>query len=345
MGEKYENLMMISECLYNLYEDGIELSAAFEILEDIHLSKKYKESIKTIRNKILVGFSISEGFRLFPKLYPKFFTETICVGENTGELTKVLKALNKYYSTRFRIRKEVINAMIYPILILTSMVIVFIILFFIVIPNMYGVIASMNKEVSPFITHMYNLNKWILNNKLVFVTGLVSWIIAFTILLIYIKEKRNKKINIIFLKIKVIKEYCEYIFILILSIIVKSSIPILSGIQFSMEASGNSIVDLELKNLYSNLIKGLDLTDCLSKNILLSKYGLSMIAIGENSGSLSNSLNSLENRLEKNLQGKIKKLISLASPVFILIMAAVILFFIYVLIVPIMNSIYSGYSQ
>ncbi|MDD6795280.1 MAG: type II secretion system F family protein [Clostridiaceae bacterium] len=342
MNEKYENLMIISESLGNLYEDGIQFSNAFEIMSEIHLSNKYKQSMKIIRNKILQGFSLSEAFSIFPKLYPKFFVGIIAIGENTGELSKILESLHKYYTIRYGMRKEISNALFYPIFICISMFIVFLIIFFIVIPSMYETIKSINKTISPVLETFYAISKWIVNNKFISLIALVSWITAIILIFKYLKKLMNMENSKLMLSIRVIREYYEYIFILILSIIMESSIPLIKGLDLSMNSNSHNLINKELLILNQNILRGMDLSSSLIENKFLSKYSLSLISIGENSGDLTKSLVSLENRLQKRLQDKIKKLTALVTPIFIAFMSVIVFIFIYVLIVPIINSMYSG---
>ena len=69
-----------------------------------------------------------------------------------------------------------------------------------------------------------------------------------------------------------------------------------------------------------------------------------MITLGENSGSLEAVVKKLEKRLERSMEEKLKKIITMITPIFIGGMAVVVFIFIYILVIPIMDVMYSGYK-
>ena len=87
----FNDISIICENLANLYEDGIQITKAIELLNDFPLKKNYKESLKIIRDEIEYGESLGESFSRFKALYPIFLIGMISIGEKTGKLTYILK--------------------------------------------------------------------------------------------------------------------------------------------------------------------------------------------------------------------------------------------------------------
>ena len=217
MKSSYKELGLISENLGILYEDGIEISLALELLSELPLSKDYKLSIGRIRDFILNGGSLADGFRLYPNLYPDFFVGIVSIGENSGELTKVLLSLSKYYGKLGRVKKEIISALIYPSFLIISMIALGIFLIFVLIPNFYEEFSSFGGNIPGSIEFIYLSKKHLIEEPILSIIWVLSWGIAIPLILLRALIKKIRKSYLI-LKVRIIREIYEYIFILILLI-------------------------------------------------------------------------------------------------------------------------------
>jgi type IV pilus assembly protein PilC len=342
MKAHFDNLSLIAENLGALYEDGINIGNAFELMEELSLRKDYKKSIKEINNEVLKGNSLGKSFNEYSHLYPPFFVGIISVGENSGELTKILNSLSKYYGQSNKIKKEVKSALIYPAFIAIALISLMILLVFIIIPSMYDTFKGLNMAMPSIIETIYYASKWMGQNILVCLIGLICYPIVFVIL-IKLSNIENRHIGYkAILKFKIIREYYEYLFILLMFVILSSGISLVKGIEMCVGATGKQIIEDELIYINNEILKGRSLSKALN-NRFLSKYSISMITLGENSGSLDAVVKKLESRLERNLEDKLKKIITMITPVFIGVMAVVVFIFIYILVIPIIDVMYSGY--
>lgn len=339
----FDNLCIIAENLGALYEDGITIGNVFELMEELPLRKDYKRSIKEINNQVLKGNSLGKSFNEQSPLYPTFFVGIISVGENSGELTKTLNSLSKYYGQSNKVTKELKAALIYPAFIGVSLILLMILLFFILIPNMYDTFKGLNISMPSTIENIYYVSKWMGENILICLIGLICYPLVILILIKFAKiENRNFGYKIL-LKFKIIREYYEYIFILLISVVLNSGISLVKGIELCIGSTGKQVIEDRLIYINTELLKGGELSKSLD-NGFLSKYSLSMITLGENSGSLDEVIKRLETRLEKSMEEKLKKITTMITPVFIGVMALVVFIFIYILVVPIMDVMYSGYK-
>lgn len=343
MKAHFDNLCIIAENLGTLYEDGITIGNAFELLEELPLRKDYKRSIKEINNEVLKGNSLGKSFNEHSLLYPSFFVGIISVGENSGELTKTLNSLSKYYGQSNKVKKELKAALIYPAFIGVSLILLMVLLFFILIPNMYDTFKGLNISMPSIVETIYYGSKWMGENILMCLIGLICYpIVIFILIKLSNIANRNVRYKIL-LKFKIIREYYEYIFILLISVVLSSGISLVKGLEMCIGSTGKQVIEDRLIYINTELLKGGELSKSLN-NGFLSKYSLSMITLGENSGSLEDVVKRLETRLEKSMEEKLKKIITMITPIFIGVMSVVLFIFIYILVIPIMDVMYSGYK-
>ena len=338
---RYKELSIISENLGSLYEDGLEIDMSFSLLQEIPLSSKYRDSLKYIRKSILKGESLADSFEKYNDLYPEFFVGLIRVGENSGNLGEVLISISKFYSKQEKIKSEIIGALIYPVFLIGALFLLSVFLVFFIVPNFYNIFSNNIEEIPDAIQFINSIRISFMDNPISMILFIICWGIIIPIILI--KSINSKEfIDCISLKFKIIRDVYEYVLILILSIIFKSSIPINLGIELAISSVGIVAFKKELKRVNERILKGEELSIALSEILFVSKYTLSVITVAEKSGSLEESLNKLEKKLEYNIKKSFDRNVKLVQPTITIGMAIGVSLFIIIFILPMFDMIYSG---
>ena len=342
MKESAKELALISENISLLYEDGIELSTIFDLLLELPISKRYKKSLINIKEDVLEGSTLYEAFDKHKNLYPDFFTGVINLGESSGELAKSLMSLSDYYSSIYNLKRNVVSTLIYPVLVMSALILFMIFSFFLIIPNLYEAFSSVNDK-GGMIKNIYLLNRWIVNKPIVSSVFVVSWGISLILLIKFFKSK--DKIFGILLKIDVVKKYYEYIFVLIFSVIINSGTSLAASMNICIKSSNIDVIKKEFIDINKEVMMGNAISVSMKKSNFISKYTYSMVVLGEKSGSIDNVILKLEKRLKKNVIEKINKSVSYITPISIGVLAITIVIFIFLFIVPMLDMMYSGALQ
>ncbi|MGL4569712.1 MAG: type II secretion system F family protein [Clostridium sp.] len=334
----YKDISIICDNLANLYEDGIQITKAIELLDDFPLKKQYKESIRIIRDEIERGETLGESFSNFEFLYPKFLTGMISIGEKTGRLTFILKEMGLYYKRKDTMRKEIINASIYPIFLTFAMILISIFFFLFIIPELQDVYSSMESEIPNITRNLLGVSKWINENPFKAFLYIGIWGVVLPIIIL--KPYLKKILKIILSKVNIIKDINEYEMILLIKVIVSSGINISLALKYCEEDSSNEIYS----RLNEGIIKGELLSKVIEDVILPSKYTIAMIKLGEESGSLDERLNSLTEVLSVRCNERFKKVSALLQPSIIIIMSFMVVAFLGIFVLPMFDGMYGGIS-
>lgn len=341
MKVKYEDLSTISEALGNLYEDGISIRDGVLLVSDMPLRKEYKESLQGINTLLMKGEALSVALAHYKEIYPGLFIGLVRIGENSGRLGETLLRLHEFYKRLWKIKREVINSLIYPAFLIVAIITMVFFLLFYLLPTFYESFMSSGGAPTGIVNSFYNLYLLYKNNFSLFITYLLSYggiiIILCTFLYKYLINGTE-----LFYKFKVFREVREYIFLLIISLIVNSGISLPVGISFCLECNDLNKYEEGLKEISNKVLCGKELSDALSLLPFISKYSLSMIKLGEGSGSLPNRLNKVISRLDSKTKESMKKLLSLIQPSLILVMALVVVFIICIFVLPMFDMIYGG---
>ncbi|MDY4079628.1 MAG: type II secretion system F family protein [Clostridium sp.] len=338
MKKSYKSISIICENLSELYKDGIDISMAVTLLEDVPLELPYKNSIKDIGLYVSKGETIHEAFSHYKKIYPEFFLGIIKLGENSGKIDKVLEALGKYYKKQYEIIKKVKDSLVYPIMILFLLIILMLALVFVILPIFYESLNNLGSEMPKRIKNIYLFQKYVKENIFISLTFLCSFIISIFIIFGILKSKIN--VFNILIKFKLIREVMEYIFILIMTVILESGMPLSYGLELCESSMELEIFKKELKRINKDIFNGKELNQSLKECKFISKYSLSMIKLGEDSGSMEERIEMLQRGLEKNVYRNIEKTLVFFQPAMLLVMALIITSFIGYFLLPLIDILY-----
>ena len=330
-------IILISENLLNLYVQGIPLIKSLDLLAELNLNKHYKKSIEGIREELICGESLSDAFSKFPKLYPKFFIGILKIGENSGNIPKALKNIVKYYSEINNFNKEIKKIMIYPSFLVISLIVSSGLIFFLFIPKIYKMISSINSNVPENIKIAYKIVSEFYKNPFLNLSYIIFWGIFPTFVVIYILLTNNIIQNII-CKTKAVKKQYEYLMILIMFIGISSGKAIGNSLSLCIDSTEYKNLKYQLSKVYGDIINGQQLYVAISKNCDFSKYSLSLIKIGEESGNLVEALEKLEDSLAKKRRDKMRYYLSFIEPVIIITIALFMSVFLIVFVIPIFDS-------
>lgn len=339
MLRSYKNLSLISENLGILYGNGLSIILAIELLGELPLNKHYKESIMNIRDRVSKGDSLCKAFGIYPMLYPMFFTGLIALGERSGELSKVLKSLSNYYSKRRKIQSEITTAMIYPSFLVFIIFVMVIFMIFGLIPSLYSAVKSINSNLPFIIEKLYAFRGMIINNTIPTILYFISYGIMLPIIIRrFLKGKI--KITPIILKLKIVKEFYEYLLILNLSIILNSGIEISSSLEHCANNTEQLVLRDELYRVNSEILLGSELSKSLEKNKFISKQSIAIIKIGEAGGSLASIVQKIEEGLEESITSNINKLTMKIQPILTIMSAAMVGAFLLIFVMPVFTMMY-----
>lgn len=334
----YNDLILISGNIAVLYKEGISMLLIMDLLNELPLTKYYKASINNFKGLILEGKSLEECFKSFDKLYPDFFIGMVSMGERSGNLYKVLKGLELYCNKIIFIKNTIKSVLSYPVLVFISIISLFVFLVLFTIPMLYDFFISLGTEVPLICKLSYNLSNYIKANPFVSISYVIN--IGILLPLFLYKYYFNKTLSLLVNKISIYKDFMEYIFILLLSIILKSGVNLSQGLMYATKSFKIKALKERFSFLNSSILNGESISFSLEKENKYSKYTVSIIKLGEEGGSIDDRLESLSIYLEKKLITKINKWISLLQPASIIFMGGFVIIFLVIFILPLFSAMY-----
>lgn len=151
--------------LATLSASGIPMVRALTILEGQARPGPFKDVLGDLVEDVSSGTPLSEAMAKHPRAFDPLYSSMVRAGESGGVLDKVLERLAQYRERAAEMRSKIVNAMIYPFIIVlvavtvVSLVIVFVIPRFRLIFDSFGVelpgLTQALLDVSSFFVHYW----------------------------------------------------------------------------------------------------------------------------------------------------------------------------------------------
>lgn len=332
-----EVLGLICGNIAEMYKDGVNIDYAIEIIYDVVFDNAYKESLSLVLKYIKEGRTLSESFKEIEDLYPPFFIGMISLGENSGNLYKILMTLKIYYEKSVFIKKEIKKATSYPKLVLISFIIFILAFLSFVIPNFNNIYDLIGMTPSKSYLIMYKYSEVINKDIVSFALYFIVYIIIIPIILF---KYCIKKISIDkLIGINLIKKYFEYRMLLVLFIITNSKLNISYGLSICENSMESVYIKKKLREINHMIANGNTLYESAKCINIFSKYTLAIIKIREEAGNIEDGLNELCNKLQENIVKKINEYLALIQPILIISLSILISIFLIVFVLPIFEGV------
>lgn len=334
LGEK----MLFTKNLSVMIESGIALPRALKILASQIKHIYFKNSILQIEQDVEKGSTLVNALSKHPRVFNKFYISMIKIGEISGNLEHVLNIIAKQMKKEHQLISKVRGAMIYPALILITLIGIGIGMLVFVVPKLTQIFADMQAEL-PWSTRFFlAFSSNIRIYGLYLILGILIVIIAFYLyyrcasgkklfhkLLLYspFLGKMSQRINITRLAGN-------------LSSLLESGVSLVDALKTLKGVLRNKIYSLSLEDISQKVQKGESLSKALgSYPRLYSLLLIQMTEVGEETGTVSKTLSRLAEFYQAEIDETMKNISSIIEPVLMLIIGGAVGFFALSMISPI----------
>ncbi len=140
-------LTLFSQELIALLGAGLSLVEALETLREKERHADVKQIFELILGKLRDGRTFSSSLEHLPSSFPALYVATIRASEKTGDLREALSRYIAYQVQLEQVRKKLVSASIYPVVLLVVGGLVMLFLMMYVVPKFSRIYAEAGKEL------------------------------------------------------------------------------------------------------------------------------------------------------------------------------------------------------
>jgi len=308
---------------------GVPVVEGFDIL--------IKDSEKPYLKKVLIeikeimerGEPLAAGFAAFPKDFSPVFIGLVQAGENTGNLDETLQEIVVQQQREYKLKSKVRSAMIYPAILLLTSIFIIIILVTFILPRITVAFAQSNVEL-PFITRIViGVSSVFSQSPLLTILGFFVFMGLGAFLTIWSPASVKTVMEKILMRIPLISKMMRQLalarFAGILSGLLGAGLPATEALKITGASIGNETYRKKLAESLEAIKRGTSIADSLREDTRLFPHILiSMVAVGEKSGTLDETLGSLGEFYEEEVDRLVENLLSLLEPLLLLVMGLIV---------------------
>jgi len=314
--------------LSTILSSGIPITDGLADLAKASEHVKLQAIIEDILASINAGSSLSAAFERHPKVFDTLYVSIVRAGETSGSLDRVLSDLAVFLEWKADLRRDVIQAMIYPAMVLTAISGLVILLATVVFPQFATVLNQSKGTPIPlptqilfFLSTVFRLYWWVM---------LTVLIVAVASFWMWVRTPRGRAwFDAFKLKLPVfgnltrdiaLSRFCHFF-----QILFSAGVDISQTLTIVEALVGNHVLAEATREVRNEIRAGNSISQSLAATGRFPTMVVRMFHIGESSGQLVGSLEKACRYYDKEIPATIKRVFSIMEPVLYIFLAFIVL--------------------
>ncbi|MBE9537041.1 MAG: type II secretion system F family protein [Proteobacteria bacterium] len=334
---KTSEFIVFNQELSALLKAGLTVVSSLETLAEKEENSYFREVLEGVTIAVKEGADLSEAMSKTSTLFTGLYTASISAGEKSGDLVTNITRYIRYIKRVEELKKKVISASIYPVILLfVALFVVFFLLLY-VVPSFSQIFLDSGAEL-PLPTVILITITGFLKDNIAFIGGAL---LGLSIFFISTKNTDRAKRTMDHIKVsapwvgETVKRYAVAKFSRTLSTILKSGTPLTSALQLAAGTLDNSVLEEKILATAERVKTGESLAGAMEETGIMPSTALKMILVGESSGSLDSMFENIAELFEEEVDRKINVLTTIIEPVLMLGMGLVVALIVVAMYLPI----------
>ena len=304
---------------------GMALYDGMEALANAAQGSAEAELYKSVSDAVTETGSLYEALKSDGR-WPAYLTEMAAIGERTGRLEEVMNGLAEYYEREGRIRRAIVSAITYPVVLGVMMLMIVLVMILMVLPVFRRVLGSMGVAMTASGEMMMNIGTNVGWCVLVLVGIVVICVLACVILMR--TNAREKTLN--FLKgifpplNRIIGRLSASRTASVLSMMLSGGFPLEEALQMVPSVLPDASAAAEVKAIREKMEDGTSFADAVSQSRLFDPLHSRMIRMGVEAGREDQVMVKIAATYEEEVEDGIAGLVSIIEPSLVALLSIVI---------------------
>ena len=333
-----EDFLVFNQQFNTMIKAGLPILKALDLLSERAASPKLRPLLMEVRQRVRDGELLSEALDQQGS-FPKVYTTTVLAGEKSGDLPGVLEHYIAYQRVSTGLRKKLVGAIIYPIfLIVTAILIVSYIVTY-VIPQFAKLYQDM-QVVLPLPTRI------MVAIAVEFRPYVIAAVVALALFVIGVflwsrTDVGSVAVDRVRLRLPYIGEtWVKFQVAQVmrtLSTLITGGTPLVQALNTTADAATSRLIADGIRQAGQSVREGQSLRHALEGTHVFPELALEMVEVGEASGALPAMLVSVADFYEDDVNTRVSRAISFVEPAILVFMAVIVLFILISLYLPIFS--------
>lgn len=308
--EREEICLSFLEKLEELSGSGLSSGDAIKVMATRIREPRMQGICQKCWKDLREGKGLSQSLRSMNQIFDASITAILEVGEATGNLSNVLSSARDLMANRIQVRKEFINGMIYPAMMVVIVILVFLFGLFYIIPKIDTMMSNMGSQLSLSVRLLLvgaQVSLYLL--PVIAVGGVAA---AVSIGRWRKTEEGLYRTDEFLLKIPVYRdilmdsEICRLTNLA--AILFRNGVETTEALRLMERSLVNAVLKSRLHQARQMIKEGVPFSAALSRAELLPDMDTDILEVGENTGNLAESFQSIYRNRKRRLTESLQRL-------------------------------------
>lgn len=314
-------ILLFSQELLVLLDAGLSLVEAIETLVQKERRGDLRALLERVLGALRQGKPFSSALEQFPSAFPALYVATVRAAETTSALVPALQRFVAYQSQLDATKKRVVNASIYPLLLIGVGGLVSLFLLFYVVPRFGRIYEDRSAELPMFSRALLHWGQFAENHGAWSFAALAALIGA----AVYLARRPAVQAMLadglwrVPMLGEQLKLYQLARFYRTIGMLLKGGVPLVSALGTGA-ALLHPILRVRLARASRSISEGRSVSECLEANGLTTPVALRMLLVGERSGNMGEMMDRIASFHDEEIHRWVEWFTRLFEPI---LMAAI----------------------
>jgi len=340
-GVKSKHLTQFTRQLSTLVDAGLPIVRSVRILENQLRPGVLKNALMDVSDDIEGGATFSEALAKHTKVFDRLYCNMVKAGEAGGVLDVILQRLADFKEKSERLKRRIIGAMIYPVVVISIAGLILTGIMIFIIPSFKEMFDDFKVELPQMTKTLIAISNWLRYNYLFLL--LVPVIVFVAVKLIRRNRGGRYVVDLIKMRLpifgQIINKSAVSRFSRTLGTLIQSSVPILEALNIVRDTTGNEVLARAISNVHDSIREGETVAEPLRQSRVCDEMVVNMVDVGEQTGDLDKMLIKVADAYDEDVDNLVNSMVSLLEPLLIVFLGGAVGFIVISLFLPLVRLI------
>ncbi len=267
--------------LASITESGIPMVGGLKAVRDQTENAQLRNAIGRIVNRVEGGRGLAESLDAEPETFPDIYVKTVAAGEAAAKVPEVLEAIARYMEQEAETRSQVRSALLYPMLVVVSLVAAAAFMLVFVVPQFASMFDKFGGELPLPTKILMAVSDAILNH---FIWCAISIaVVVFTLRRTFRLPGPRRWLDTLYLRMPVFGKLLIGVymtrFIELLTLLTRSALPITQALRITSDAMTVAPLKRDVRGMVRSIEGGWTLGEAVAETKWLRPLIKRMLAI------------------------------------------------------------------
>ena len=325
-----------------LVRAGVPLLTSLSDMRDESESPASRDLCSGLFEKIEAGSTLGEAVGAYPGVFSPTVISLIRAGEVTGQLPDVLKEIVRSLKWQDEMASTTKKLLMYPsfVMVVIGGVVFFLMIY--LVPQLVGFLTNMGQEIPLQTRLLIGLSNifvhywWLMLSVppvLLAVIGVLARAFPDVRYRLHQLQLSAPYVGPVLKKI-ILARFADTF-----ALMYRTGIPLIDGLVYCQEITGNLVIQQALRRARERLINGTTLSESFAAEMLFPSLVIRMLKVGESTGALDASLSNISYFYTRDIDESVGKVQAMIEPAMTVIMGLILGWIMLAVLGPIYDTI------